>query len=132
MSRKLLPLVLGIALLAPAVASAWAPGCTPGFWRNKGLALWCTTATGTVEGMGSCSATDIADLIATVQARFGLSGDPALCSTGVSLLTPPGGSASACPDGNCPRQVLTMDFNLCFFPVETFGNPCPDEPTFIP
>jgi hypothetical protein len=108
MSRKLFAIMLGCALLAPAVASAHPTECSPGFWKNHPEVWFEQDLDRCQLGLLQCCATgfDSGALLEDLK------------------------TGGACPDSDtdgdpdCPRHDATEFLNGCM--VVEWGNPCPD------
>jgi hypothetical protein len=128
MSRKLFAIVLGCALLAPAVASAHFAECTPGFWKNRGFdfdgpnePLLCID--GVAQDLPRCAT----GKTVCCAGEWKVNGVPVTCET-LEMMLNLGG---ACPDADfdgdpdCPRADATEFLNSCYN-TDVF-NPCPNE-----
>ena len=128
MSRKLFAIVLGCALLAPAIASAHPTQCSPGFWKNH-VEEYCDNSTPLdlprcgLSGFDYCCAGNW-ELFLEAQ---GTTVSPLTCGQ-LDVFLNTGG---ACPDVNfdgdpdCARHDAAEFLNSCF--VIEWDNPCPPE-----
>jgi hypothetical protein len=142
MSRKLFAIVLGCALLAPAIASAHFPECTIGFWRNKAVTeeLYCDAEGNPLDlprctdflpiaggGNPECCVDPSGEGFVIEGVEGTGTGGIVTCADFPTLLTPPPGNA-ACPDLSCTREIVRAFLNSCFIADAPDFPFCEEEP----
>lgn len=134
MSRKLFAIVLGCALLAPAVASAHFTECTPGFWKNRGFdfdgphaPLVCLE--GEPLDLPRCPSVFVElGFVPEGEDPIAHGANPECCAEAwpytcgeLETMLNTGG---ACPNGVCDREEARAFLNGCFIEEIT---PCPED-----